>query len=165
MKYWLGLGGNLGDTRSCFRKALKLIEERNLGKIMRKSSLYLTEPVGIESRDWFLNAVVEIESSLAPEAMLGELQKIESELGRQPGEKSRTLPRTIDLDILMADAIIMARPELVIPHLRMAERRFVLEPLAELAALALHPVLKKSMEQLLKELTDNAKVKRLGEKL
>ena len=165
MRYWLGLGGNLGDTRSFFRQALKLIEERKLGKIIRKSSLYLTEPVGLESPVWFLNAAIEVESRLKPQAMLAGLKQIESELGREPGPESQCLPRTIDLDILMADDIIISKPGLVIPHPRMTERRFVLEPLGEIAGPLLHPVLKKSVEELRQALAAGAEVRRLGEGL
>ena len=165
MKYYLGLGSNLGDSRSYLRKALELIESRGIGKILSRSSLYLTEPVAVSGQEWFLNAAVAIESSLAPKKMLAELKKIEADLGREKSAKSRQLPRPIDLDILIADDIITSDDNLIIPHPRMQDRRFVLEPLAEIAGRLVHPVLEKSVVELLGASKDKAQVRKLEEKL
>jgi len=163
LRYFLGLGGNLGGTRGCFRKALELISSRKIGTVLKKSSLYLSEPVGVEG-GWFINAAIEIESRLLPEEMLAALKKIERDLGRKPDVNSRNLARTIDLDMLVAGDIIKSTVDLTLPHPRMAERRFVLEPLAEIAAGLVHPVLRKTIGRLLEESTDTAQVKKLDEK-
>jgi len=166
MRYYLGLGSNLGDSKFFLRQAVKLIEEQGLGKIVLKSSLYLTEPKGgPRNQNQYLNAAAAVESSLSPEQMMAALQKIESDLGRTRNPAQPNRPRKIDLDILVADDIIKSEPGLIIPHPRMADRRFVLEPLSEIAPDLIHPVLKKSVLELLRESGDKGQVTKLGEKL
>lgn len=165
MRYYLGLGSNLGNCRFYLRQALKMMEQRGLGRILAKSSLYLTEPVGKEDQNWFLNAVVVLESELAPEELMQALLEIEEDLGRKRRKGEKNLPRTIDLDILLADDIILEEPGLVIPHPRISQRRFVLEPLSEVAEHLIEPRSQKEVRELLKELKDNKKVIRLDEKL
>lgn len=164
MKYYLGLGGNIGDSKAIFGKALGLIAQKGLGEIILKSSLYETEPVGGPEQSWYLNAVVVLESGLSPEKMREGLAAIEEELGRKRDQSAPNSPRTLDLDILMADDIIVNAPELTVPHPRMAGRRFALAPLAEVAPDLVHPVLKKRVLDLLGECGDRSQVRKLGEK-
>lgn len=161
----MGLGSNLGDCRANLRKALGLIEQNQLGKIKARSHLYLTEPKDGPEQPWFLNAVVEIESELEPLRMMKELLAIEQMLGRNRGSLPKNFPRPIDLDILLIDDMIIQMPELSIPHPRMTERRFVLEPLVEIAEGIIHPERKKSLRNILAELKDNSQVKKLDERV
>jgi len=165
MKYYLGLGGNIGDTKKIFRKALELIEQKGLGRVVLKSSLYETEPKGGPEQRWYWNAAVAVESGLSPEKMMSGLTGVEEALGRKRNRSTSNAPRTIDLDILLADAIIVNAPELTIPHPRMAGRNFALEPLAEIAPEAVHPVSKKRVCDLLLESGDRSQVKKTGERL
>jgi 2-amino-4-hydroxy-6-hydroxymethyldihydropteridine diphosphokinase len=164
MRYYLGLGGNIGDTKSYFKKALEMIAQKGLGGVVLKSSLYETEPLGGPEQRWYLNAAVAVESSLSPEKMMGGLREVETELGREKTRPVPDAPRVIDLDILLADDIIMDTPELTIPHARMTGRRFVLEPLSEIAPETVHPVKKKRVCDLLLESGDRAQVKKTGER-
>lgn len=152
---YLSLGSNLGDRAAYLRQALS--DLKKLGAIIRTSSIYETEPVGLKDQPWFLNLVVSLETKLAPQSLLNQTQAIERSLGR-----ARTVPngpRTIDIDILFYDDIILSPPSLTIPHSRLHERRFVLAPLAELAAGLLHPRLQKSIQTLLKECLDMSQVR------
>ena len=124
MKYYLGLGGNIGDTKKILRKALEMIEQKGLGRVVIKSGLYETEPKGGPKQRCYLNAAVVVESGLGPDKMMSGLIEVEEELGRKRNPSITNAPRTIDLDILMADAIIVNAPELCIPHPRMAGRNF-----------------------------------------
>jgi 2-amino-4-hydroxy-6-hydroxymethyldihydropteridine diphosphokinase len=119
--------------------------------VIRQSSWYLTEPVGLEDPEWFINGVVLLETSLAPETLMQRLLDIETALGRERTVKWG--PRIIDLDLLSYDQIIMVSPLLTLPHPFLEKRRFVLEPLAEIGPNYIHPVLKKTMVQLKNELT------------
>lgn len=122
---YLSLGSNVGDRRANLMRALSEL------KVKRVSSIYETEPVGPVEQDWFLNCAVEIETDLEPLQLLCQLQGIERSLGR-----TRTVPggpRTLDIDILFYEDLVMETPELTLPHPRMAGRRFVLEPMQEIA--------------------------------
>ena len=127
---YLSLGSNLGDRPQYLRRACQALEARGI-RLRRVSSVYETAPVEVVDQGWFLNCVLEVETTLPPLAFLRELQQIERELGRQR-ERPKG-PRTIDIDILLYGDLILDTPELVLPHPRMLERRFVLEPLRELA--------------------------------
>ena len=139
---FLGLGANTGDPRANLRRALQLLAPA--GEIVAVSSLWTTEPVGYLEQDWFLNAAVHLRTTHTPLQLLALLQEIERALGRQ-----RTIPngpRTIDLDILLWDDAVIAGPPLTvppltIPHPRMHERLFVIEPLFELAPDTVVPLL------------------------
>ena len=126
---YLGLGSNLGDREGFLRQALTRLEQA--GRVKRLSPVYETAPWGYTEQGPFLNLVAEIEAELAPEELLGTMQRIERELGRE--RSIRWGPRTIDLDILLYGDLVMDRPELTLPHPCLMERAFVLVPLADLA--------------------------------
>lgn len=145
---FLGLGSNLGDRAGYLRKALVSITR--IGEVRRVSSLYDTEPLGVEDQPAFLNAVVLIETGLDPRVLLRALKTIEKDLGRSPGGL-RWGPRVVDLDLLSFDDLILSEGNLTIPHPGIERRRFVLEPLSEIAPGWVHPVSGKSVEVLLEE--------------
>ena len=154
---FLSLGGNLGNTREIFEGAYPLIEKK-IGKISVYSSIYQTEAWGPIPQADFLNQVLLVSTSLKPEACLTELLEIERQFGRE--RKERWGPRTLDLDILYYSDVVIAESDLSIPHPRIAERKFILTPLAEIAPLFEDPVLRKSMMTLLADCTDNSQVNR-----
>jgi len=122
----------------------------------RVSSLFETEPVGFRDQPWFLNRVVEVQTALPPEALLKCCLEIEIGHGRIRDVKNG--PRTLDLDILLYGDVILSSPYLTIPHPRMTDRKFVLEPLAEIAPEVYHPLLKKSIRSLLAQCPDPSAV-------
>ena len=143
---YLGLGSNVGDREKHLRAALDRLASVDL-RVLRASQVYETEPLGIAAQRWFLNQVVEAETSLFPKQLLGRVGRIERALGRV-----RTVPngpRTIDIDILLYGSAVVRAPELEIPHPRMAERRFVLQPLADLNPELRHPVTRRTVREML----------------
>ena len=148
---YIGIGSNLGRREENCGKAVKLLSERGI-RVIRASSMIETEPWGVREQPRFINMAVEAETSLGPEELLAVLKNIEDELGRVPDV--RWGPRTIDLDILLYGDLVMKTPELEIPHPGMKDRDFVLKPLAEIAPDKVHPVLKKSISALLKEIEE-----------
>ena len=118
--------------------------------VVRHSAWYLTEPVGLEDPEWFINGAVEIETTLSPEVLVTELFRIEKLLGRE--RTSKWGPRVIDLDLLGYGQLVLETPRLTLPHPEMAKRRFVLEPMAEIVPGYEHPILKKNMAQLAEDL-------------
>jgi len=155
---FLGLGSNIGDREKNLKTSLSLLEGAEL-RIMKTSSLYHTEPVGELKQPWFMNAVVEVETTLSPEQLMHRCQQIEGKMGRN--HLIPQGPRMIDLDILMYDQLTMDTPGLTVPHPRMHCRRFVLIPLLEIAPDAVHPLLKKSIRELLQDIPDSSAVKRV----
>jgi 2-amino-4-hydroxy-6-hydroxymethyldihydropteridine diphosphokinase len=148
-------GANLGDREANLKFALDSLAKG--GTVVKTSSRYETEPVGFLDQPWFLNLAIELETKLAPYVLLSFCQGIEASCGR-----IRTFPnapRTLDLDILLYGDIVVSEKDLVIPHPRLQERRFVLEPLAQIAPEIVHPVLKKSIRFLLETCSDTARVR------
>lgn len=133
---YLSLGSNLGDRARLLDSAILLLQDANL-IVLRRSSLYETEPRDFTSQPWFLNMVVEAETSLFPRQLLAQVRKVENRLGRKRSVDKG--PRTIDIDIVLYGNSILRTADLTIPHPRMCERRFVLEPLAELNPDLRHP--------------------------
>ena len=155
----LGLGSNLGDREAAIAGALARLAGRGY-RAARTSSLYLTEPVGGPPQGWFLNAVADGETALSPEALLAACLAVELELGRV--REVANGPRTIDVDVLFYDGLVHPGPAPVVPHPRLAERRFVLEPLVEILPDLVHPVLRASARELLERCPDRSEVKRLA---
>lgn len=143
---YLALGSNLGDREQNLERAIRLLGQEPI-EVVRRSSIYETAPMILENQPWFLNQVIEVKTGLLPRHLLHSAQRIELELGRV--RMIANGPRTIDIDVLLYGRTIMASKELTIPHPRMAERRFVLEPLVEIAPNLKHPVLKQKMSELL----------------
>ena len=155
---FLLLGSNLGDRQLFLKQAINVIE--NIAEIVQISSVYETEAWGVEGQPNYLNQVLLVKTDLLPRAMLKKLLDLEKALGRKRTEKWGS--RTIDIDILFfGEMIINDDPNLIIPHPRLHERRFTLEPLGELDNQFVHPVLKKTILQLKNELTDSLIVKKL----
>jgi 2-amino-4-hydroxy-6-hydroxymethyldihydropteridine diphosphokinase len=143
---YLGLGSNLGGREAMLQDAVDRLHAADL-RIARISSVYETAPLDFRAQPPFLNAVVEAESDLLPMQLLARIGKIERELGRK--RLIAKGPRTIDIDILFFGQAIVRTAQLEIPHPRIPERRFVLEPMAELAPDFRHPLLRRSMRELL----------------
>jgi 2-amino-4-hydroxy-6-hydroxymethyldihydropteridine diphosphokinase len=141
---YLSLGSNIGDRAGHLNMAIARV--RALGEVVAVSSFYETEPVEFTAQAWFLNCSVALDTEKKPQHLLSGILDIEQQLGRRRGQKKG--PRIIDLDILFFGNLIVDDPGLTIPHPAMHERRFVLEPLAEIAPDALHPVLNKTIREL-----------------
>ncbi len=144
---YLSVGSNLGDRERNLRDALDLLAGPRL-RVVRVSSFYETEPLEVRDQPWFLNAVAEVETDLFPKQLLARIQKVEQQLGRK--RTAPKGPRTIDIDILLYGSAVIDAEELQVPHPRLAERRFVLEPLAELAPDLRHPVSHRTVTEMLR---------------
>ncbi len=157
---FVGLGSNLGDRRANIETALRLLGERQI-RVARVSSLYETEPVGLRRQPDYYNAVCRLETGLLPEGTLAACLEVETAMGRV--RASRWGPRVIDLDLLFYAGRVIQTLGLTIPHPRLAERRFVLEPLCELAPDFRDPSSGKRIRELLMECPDRSRVLRLGD--
>lgn len=155
MRYYLSLGSNLGRREGNLERARRLLELRGI-RILCRSSLYETQPVGYADQPPFVNQVLGVESRSEPGALLDAIKNLEKAMKRVPGR--RFGPRIIDVDILLAGRRVIRSSRLRVPHPRLAERRFVLTALAEIAPGAVHPVLKKTIRRLLRETTDASEV-------
>jgi 2-amino-4-hydroxy-6-hydroxymethyldihydropteridine diphosphokinase len=153
--YFLSLGSNLGKRAKNMAAAVRLLRENGV-KVLRASSVYETEPVDNLDQPWFLNQVLEVRSSLDPHALLKLAKSIEARMKRVPTVAKG--PRTIDIDILLAGDTVLDTPDLVIPHLRLAQRNFVLVPLFEIAPEIRHPILGKTIRELALSSSDPARV-------
>ena len=155
---FLSLGSNLGDRGENLREALRLLGGLGV-RILRVSSFYETEPMDVRDQPWFVNITVEVETELAPESLLAAALSVERAMGRE--RVTPKGPRRIDIDILLYEDRLIRAPGLVVPHPRMAERRFVLEPMAEIAPELRQPESGRTMSELL-DTVRGGKVKRLS---
>jgi 2-amino-4-hydroxy-6-hydroxymethyldihydropteridine diphosphokinase len=156
---YIGIGSNIGDRIVNIQQALDILKKSRQVDIISVSSFYETEPEGYEDQDWFLNAAAGVKTDLLPNELLDLLKGIEQALCRK--ESIRWGPRVIDLDILLYDQLCVESPKLTIPHPRMHERKFVLEPLAEIGVDVVHPVLKETIKTLLSKLVTQKIVKKM----
>jgi 2-amino-4-hydroxy-6-hydroxymethyldihydropteridine diphosphokinase len=152
---FIGLGSNLGDRRLNLQRAAELLQI----EILKNSSLYETEPVGYLQQPWFLNSVIWVQTELSPVDLLRRCQEVEKKLGRKRDIPKG--PRTLDLDVLFFNQVILNIPDLILPHPAIPERRFVLEPLNEIAPDFIHPVLLKIVSELLRDCPDQSIVRKL----
>ena len=160
-KVFLSLGSNLKNKLLNIKNALEQIN-KNIGKIVEVSKYYETEPWGFNTNDWFVNIAVEIETHYNAEILLQKLQEIEKNLGRkQKSNKSGYSSRIIDIDILFYENLIIEKDFLQIPHKHLHKRIFVLKPLNDIASEFIHPILRKSIGDLLKKCDDKTEIKQL----
>ncbi len=143
---YLALGSNLGDRAAALQNAILRMESPEL-HVLGASCIYETEPRDVVDQPWFLNQVIEAETSLFPRQLLTRLKRLELELGRRPSRPKG--PRAVDIDIVFYGDAVISTSDLTIPHERMGERRFVLEPLAELAPELRHPKTGKTIREML----------------
>ena len=155
---YLGLGANLGDRKANLSRALSLLAQHLT--LQEVSSLYETDPVGYAEQPQFLNAVCRATTTAPPEMVLSWAKEVEQALGRTP--TVRNGPRMVDVDVLLFGDVVVDSPELIVPHPRLAERAFVLVPLAEIAAQVQHPVLKRSVAEMLAQLNSQAGVRQVA---
>jgi 2-amino-4-hydroxy-6-hydroxymethyldihydropteridine diphosphokinase len=156
---YLSLGSNLGDRVANLRTALDELGE--LGTVDAVSSFYETEPVELAAQPWFLNCAAKLDTEKMPRQLIAGILAIEQSMGRQRRQKNG--PRIIDIDILLFGTSVIDAPSLTVPHPKLHERRFVLEPLVEIAPDVRHPVFKRTMRELRDALPAGQTVRRLAE--
>ncbi|MCU0458146.1 MAG: 2-amino-4-hydroxy-6-hydroxymethyldihydropteridine diphosphokinase [Bacteroidales bacterium] len=160
-KVIVGLGSNLGDRFSALERAQKLISVE-AGEIMATSSVWETEPWGFDADDQFLNMVIVMNTTLAPKQLIQLFRSIEGRMGRRKSGGGKYESRIIDLDILLWENRVISIPGLEVPHPKIADRRFVLEPLAEVAPDAVHPETGLTVTVMLQQCADNSDVRLAG---
>ncbi len=149
---YLSLGSNLGDRVGYIQQATSLLGETEGIKIVRTSAFYETEPVGMTGHLWFVNAIVEVKTSLTPPQFIEQCQRIESQLGRQRSDNANYEDRTIDIDVLFWNKDIIEEENITVPHKLMHKRAFTLVPLMELNPDYVHPIFQKTIVELHEEL-------------
>ncbi|HYD50804.1 MAG TPA: 2-amino-4-hydroxy-6-hydroxymethyldihydropteridine diphosphokinase [Terriglobales bacterium] len=154
---FIGIGSNLGDRKANFFEAIQRISQIKNTRVLKQSSLYESEPHG-DAKTWFVNGVIEIETECLPEALLKKLLEIETTMGRKRVSGKRWGARIIDLDLLLYNSQIIEKRNLTVPHPEIQNRRFVLNPLSELAPQLIHPKLSKSVSELLVTTGDGKKI-------
>lgn len=161
MKYYLSLGSNMGDSRAVLAGAAREIASR-IGRVVKESSVYRTAPWGFEAENDFLNSALIVESVMPPVEVMAALLEIEKKWGRVRADGGGYHSRPLDIDIIFAGNMVADIPGVTLPHPRAHLRRFVLEPLAEIAQGFVHPVLGKSMSELLAECPDSGRAEKLA---
>jgi 2-amino-4-hydroxy-6-hydroxymethyldihydropteridine diphosphokinase len=156
---YLSLGSNLGDRAANLRRAIKRLAA--LGTVEAVSAFYETEPVELTAQPWFLNCAVKFDTERMPRQLIAGILNLEQNMGRQRIQKNG--PRIIDIDILLFGTSVIDMPSLTVPHPKLHERRFVLEPLVEIAPDVRHPVFKRTMRQLRDALAPGQTVRRVIE--
>lgn len=158
---YLSLGSNLGDRAENLRTAIEKLAE--LGSVTAISSFYETEPVELTAQPWFLNCAVKLDTEKMPRQLIAGILSLEQSMGRQ--RKQKKGPRTIDIDILFFGHSVIEIPSLTVPHPKLHERRFVLEPLAEIAPELRHPIFKRTIRELRDALSGGQTVRKANEQL
>jgi len=153
---YIAIGSNLGDRKENYLEALARVAKLPKTRIIKESSVYESEPLG-DSKEWYVNGVIEIETEFRPEMLLKKLKNIERAMGRKKVRK-RWGARIMDLDILLYDTAVVNKKNLKIPHPEMHARKFVLAPLSEVAPQVIHPVLQATISELLVTLKDDKRV-------
>ena len=157
---YIGIGSNMGDPRRNCLDSIAKIDKLDDCEVTSVSSLYLTEPIGVTGQEWYINGAVSVSTGLSPFEMIERLFEIEGRMGRV--REKRWGPRIIDLDILLFGQDIINRDTLKVPHPMMHMRRFVMAPMAEIAPDLIHPILGKSMVELLRAIPgDDQVIKRV----
>jgi len=151
---FIGIGSNLGDRKANCQEARAKLNELENTRVVAASSYYESEPHG-NAKTWFVNSVIQLETEFSPADLLKQTKKIEDAMGRKRVKGKRWGSRVVDLDILLFNNEILNKRNLKLPHPRMAKRRFVLAPLAELAPQLVHPGLNQSISELLATVDDN----------
>jgi 2-amino-4-hydroxy-6-hydroxymethyldihydropteridine diphosphokinase len=156
---YLSLGSNVGDRAANLNTAIERL--RGLGEVVAVSSFYETEPVEFEAQPWFVNCAVQLNTEKMPRQLLSGILDLEQQMGRRRAQKKG--PRIIDIDILLFGNSVVETKGLTIPHPAMHERRFVLEPLAEIAPEMRHPVFKRTVRELRDTLPPGQVVRKIGQ--
>ena len=156
---YIGIGSNVGDKAGQCERGISEILKLDRHRLLARSSLYKTQPVGYTKQDWFINLVIKVETEMDAPALLSSLKEIETRLGRM--KTLRWGPRAIDLDILFFNDHQIQTDELTVPHPLIQDRQFVLVPLAEIDPDFTHPVLKETIQQLLERLKEDQGVERV----
>ena len=150
---YISVGSNIGDRENYCRQGISVLDSLSLVSVLEISKFYMTEPVDYTDQDWFVNAVIKIETGLDPVSLLKELKQIEADAGRV-GKTIRFGPRKLDFDIILLGDLVLNTKNLEIPHPRMHKRCFVLKPFCDIGSDVVHPVFGKSIKELLANVND-----------